>query len=178
MCMWFGYNPQINFCHFFCILNSAIFQVQILPKCIDIGYLLLQFYAKFFLKLSRCFCHVLKMCMWFGYNPQIHFCHIYRILNLIIVNFSGSKTTHVCIYSRYPVCPSTPMDFCASVWNFTDVFHMVWRCACALDINPQINFCYFFRIFSLVIFFFIFVCNKKVAEYYVIPFECLSIRHH
>ena len=36
---WFGYNPQIDFCHFFCILNLVIFQARILSKCIDSGYL-------------------------------------------------------------------------------------------------------------------------------------------
>ena len=33
------------------------------------------------LKLYRCFCQGLKMCMTFGYNPQINFCHS---LNLVI----------------------------------------------------------------------------------------------
>ena len=35
------------------------------------------------LKLHRCFGHGLKMCMWFGYNPQIIFCHFFRNLNLV-----------------------------------------------------------------------------------------------
>ena len=35
------------------------------------------------LKLHRCFVHGLKMCMWFGYNPQIRFCHFLRNLNLV-----------------------------------------------------------------------------------------------
>ena len=30
------------------------------------------------LKLHRCFGHGLKTCMWFGYNPQIRFCHFFR----------------------------------------------------------------------------------------------------
>ena len=42
--------------------------------------LLLQFYADF-LKLHRCFGHGLKMCMWFGHNPQIIFCHFFSNLN-------------------------------------------------------------------------------------------------
>ena len=45
--------------------------------------LLLQFCAEFFEDL-QCFCYGLKMCMWFGYNPQINFCYLFRILNLVI----------------------------------------------------------------------------------------------
>ena len=39
MCMWFGYNPQIIFCHFFAFLTFVIFQVRILSKGIASGYL-------------------------------------------------------------------------------------------------------------------------------------------
>ena len=36
------------------------------------------------LKLHRCFCHGLKLCMWFGYYPEIIFCHFFCNLNLVI----------------------------------------------------------------------------------------------
>ena len=36
------------------------------------GYLVCSFMSIFF-KLYRCFCHCLKIFMWFGYNPQIIF---------------------------------------------------------------------------------------------------------
>ena len=36
------------------------------------------------LKLYRCFCQGLKMCMTFGYNPRINFCHFFHSLNLVI----------------------------------------------------------------------------------------------
>ena len=39
MCMWFEYNPWINFCHFFRFVYFVIFWPQILWKCIDSGYL-------------------------------------------------------------------------------------------------------------------------------------------
>ena len=39
------------------------------------------------LKLSMCYGHDLKICMWFGHNPQIIFCHFFHNLNLVI--FSG-----------------------------------------------------------------------------------------
>ena len=35
-------------------------------------------------KLYICFCHGLKICMWFGYYPEIIFCHFFRNLNLVI----------------------------------------------------------------------------------------------
>ena len=35
-------------------------------------------------KLYRCFSHGLKICMWFGYYPEIIFCHFFRNLNLVI----------------------------------------------------------------------------------------------
>ena len=39
MCIWFGYNPWINFCDFFHFVNFVIFWPQIVWKCIDSGYL-------------------------------------------------------------------------------------------------------------------------------------------
>ena len=83
MCLWFGYNPQIIFCRVFRILNLVSFQARILSNCIDSGYSSYSFMPIFW-KLYRCFCHGLKMCMWFGYNPQINFCHVFRTLNTVI----------------------------------------------------------------------------------------------
>ena len=45
------------------------------------------------LKLYRCFCHGLKICIWFGYYPEIIFCHFFRSLNLAI--FLGVFTNKV-----------------------------------------------------------------------------------
>ena len=36
------------------------------------------------LKRYRCFCQGLKMCMTFGYNPQINFCYFFHSLKLVI----------------------------------------------------------------------------------------------
>ena len=78
MCMLFGYNPLINMYHSLSAFWKIIFQAPILYSYQSIWCpKLLQFYAVFFLlffflfKLYRCFCHGLKTCMWFGYNPQI-----------------------------------------------------------------------------------------------------------
>ena len=40
------------------------------------------------LKLYMCYGHGLKICMWFGYNPWIIFCHFF-FHNLNLVFFSG-----------------------------------------------------------------------------------------
>ena len=37
--MWFGYNPQIIFYHFFCKLNLVIFQALLLSTYVDSMYL-------------------------------------------------------------------------------------------------------------------------------------------
>ena len=34
-----------------------------------------------FFKLCTCFLHDLKMCMWFGCNPCINFCHFFHFGN-------------------------------------------------------------------------------------------------
>ena len=39
MCMWFGYNPRIIFCHFFRNLNLVFFQALLLSTYVDSMYL-------------------------------------------------------------------------------------------------------------------------------------------
>ena len=39
------------------------------------------------LKLHWCFCHGLKICMWFAYNPQIILCYLF--LKVELSHFSG-----------------------------------------------------------------------------------------
>ena len=66
--------------------------------------LLLQFYGDSF-ETSQVFEHGLKICMWFGYNPQIIFYHFFRKLNLaIFLAFLLSKSMD----SGYLVCASPP----------------------------------------------------------------------
>ena len=60
-------------------------------------------------KLYRCFCHGLKICMWFGYYPEIIFCHFFRNSNLVIFYaFLLSKR----IDSGYLVCATPPTVLC------------------------------------------------------------------
>ena len=77
ICMWFGYNPQINFCHFFRNLNLAILSGiltmkvnrQWVPFVRNSSYS----FMPIALKLYVCYGHGLKICMWFGYNSRIIF---------------------------------------------------------------------------------------------------------
>ena len=44
MCMWFEYNPQINFLHLFCSLDFVVFRAFTLRKCMLFGYTLFSDY--------------------------------------------------------------------------------------------------------------------------------------
>ena len=67
ICMWFGYNPQINFVTFFRKLSLAIFQALSITKCMDRGYLVgttshvfwswSEDMHVFLIYFSDCFCH-------------------------------------------------------------------------------------------------------------------------
>ena len=67
----------IAFCHFFGSLNLVIFIFGL--KHIGTGYIVNAtpptVLAVSFLNFAGCFCQGLKMCMTFGCNPQINFCH-------------------------------------------------------------------------------------------------------
>ena len=80
------------------------------PKvlCTLCAQLLLQFYADSFETLQM-FCHGLKICMWFGYYPEIIFCHFFRSLNSVIFQtFLPLKL----IDSGYLVCATPPTVLC------------------------------------------------------------------
>ena len=89
ICMWFRYNPWINFCHFFHFVNFVIFWPQILWKCIDSGYHVSTTpYTTSCLSLfnfAHLFVHGLKMCMWFGFNPAVNFCHFSTLLTCLFL---------------------------------------------------------------------------------------------
>ena len=101
------------------------------------------------LKLCTRFWHGLKMCMWFGYSPEINFCYFFRVLNLatfLAWILSKSKV------SGYLVCTTPHTVLCWPFWNFASYFVMVCRCACGLDIILISFFTYFFWVWNLTIF--------------------------
>ena len=56
------------------------------------------------LKLYRCFCQGLKMCMTFGYSPKINFCHFFHSLNLVIFGLCAPCGTRGRIGPTPPSC--------------------------------------------------------------------------
>ena len=117
MCMWSGFNPAVNFCHFSTLLTLSFFNFsqvrhQLHRSSIYISTLWtlspfdLRFYddvyrqlvlcernslynfIPFFMQLCTSFFHGLKMCMWFGFNPTVNFCHFSTLLPLSFFNFS------------------------------------------------------------------------------------------
>ena len=83
-----------------------------------------------FLKLCTCFLHGLKICMWFGYNPCINFCHFFHFVNFVIF---WPQILWKCIDSGYLVSATPHIILYWSFWNFAHVFSMVLRCAYGLD---------------------------------------------
>ena len=53
------------------------------------------------LKLHRSIGHGLKTCMWFGYDPEIRFCHFFHNLNLVF--FSGINTINILVWINPPI---------------------------------------------------------------------------
>ena len=54
------------------------------PSTFTLGVLWAQLLLQFVLKLCMCFLHGMRMCMRFGYNCYIIFCHFFNIGNLVI----------------------------------------------------------------------------------------------
>ena len=77
MCLWFGYNPWNNVCHFF---HFVIFWPQILWKCLDSGYLVSATPYTISILSSCNFAHLFSM-IW------ICACGLDLILQLIFVTF-------------------------------------------------------------------------------------------
>ena len=77
MFIWFGYNPWINFCHFFYLVNFVIFWPQVLWKCRDSGYRVSATPHTIFIKLCTCFFATVWRCV----------CGLDLFLQLIFITF-------------------------------------------------------------------------------------------
>ena len=53
------------------LLSTSVLTKVVLVPCVHNSYS----FMRILFKIYRYFGHGLKMCMWFGYNPQIFFCH-------------------------------------------------------------------------------------------------------
>ena len=81
ICMWFGYDTQINFYYFCSQLELSHFLVILTMKvngpCVrnsSYSFILI------LLKLYSCLYNALKIGIWFAYNPQPNFYHFFAIL--------------------------------------------------------------------------------------------------
>ena len=133
----------------FFVTSSTSWTQFFLPQCIDSGYLMSAtphtiLYRSFW-NFAR-FLHGLKMCMWFGYNPCINFCHFFHFANFC---HSWPQILWKWIDSGYLVSATPRTILYRSFWNFAHVFAMVWRCACGLDIILELIFVTFFILWTL-----------------------------
>ena len=144
MCMWFGYNPCLNFCYIFHFAKFVIFWPQILWKCCDSGYLLSTTPHTILYLSFWNFAHVFTMVWRCAYGLDI-------ILELIFVTYSTLWTLSFwpqilwrCIDSGY-LLSATPYTI------LHIFFSMVWRCAYDLDYILQLIFvtfplCHFLQV--------------------------------
>ena len=77
---WLSVIPSVSPSVCPCVLPSFRPPIEYVPCVRNSSYS----FTPILLKLYRCFYHPLKICMWFGYDPQINFSHFFRNLNLVI----------------------------------------------------------------------------------------------
>ena len=148
MCIWFGYNPCINFCHFFHFANFVISWPQILWKCIDSGYLVSATphtilywsfwnFAHVFAMVWRCACGL--------DNRWINFCHFFHFVNFVIF---WPQILWKCIDSGHHVSatPYTPHAYLHST------LHIFLKMCIWFGFNPAVNFCHFSFLLTLSFF--------------------------
>ena len=51
--------------------------------------------------LHNCFGHGLKICMWFGYNPQNIFCYFFYKMNYVIIAAKVNRYKVFCVLSCF-----------------------------------------------------------------------------
>ena len=110
------------------------------------------------LKLYRCFKDGLKICILFFQNPEIIFYHFFPIFNLDI--FLSPYTTDM--YMEYVPCIGN------SSYSFWRILLKLYRC-----FKDGLKICILFFQNPEIIFM---PRHQKVAGYYVIPSEILSVR--
>ena len=85
ICMWFGYDTQINFYYFCSQFELSHFSVILTMKVNGRGGgvpCVRNFFYSFILillKLYSCLYNALKIRIWFAYNPQPNFYHFFAI---------------------------------------------------------------------------------------------------
>ena len=132
----------INFCHFFNFVNFVFFWPQILfyrqwvPCERNSSYNFIPILSK----ICTYFLHGLEMCIWFGYNPWINFCHFFHFFYFANFVIFCPQIVWMCIDSGYLVSATPYTISFLSLCNFARLFSMVWRCACGLDLILELIF--------------------------------------
>ena len=95
------------------------------PKVRNSSYSFMLILSKFY----RCFCYGLKICMWFGYYPEIIFCYFFRKLNIAI--FLAFYYQSELIVGT--LCAYLPIQFYIDsfdtsrvFWTWSEHMHVVW----------------------------------------------------
>ena len=83
ICMWFGYDTQINFYYFCLQFELSHFSVILTMKVNGQGVPCVRNSSYSFililLKLYSCLYNALKIRIWYAYNPQLNFYHFFAI---------------------------------------------------------------------------------------------------
>ena len=156
MCIWFGYNPWIIFCHFFHFVNFVIFWPQILWKSRDSGYLVSAAPHTILYRSLWNFAHVFAMVWRCAHGLDI-------ILELIFVTFStlwtlsfltsdSMKVYRHCHSLLDSVSATLYTISCLSLCNFAHLFFHGLKMCMWFGFNPAVNFCHFSTLLTLSVF--------------------------
>ena len=118
--IFFGYNPWMNFCHFFHFVNFVIFWPQILWKCIDIEYLVSATPYTISVLSSCNFAHLLSM-VWrcaYGWDLILQLiCVTSPFVNLVIFQFLAGSTSTSAKFDLYCFLWREANYFFNNIWH-------------------------------------------------------------
>ena len=127
------------------------------------------------LKPHRCCDHALKICMWFGYDPQINFCHFVRNLNLAFFGHFHNESE----LAVGTLCAQLLLQFHANsfktlhvLWAWSEDMHVVWILDYVLSFFSQFELSHFFGHFSEWIEGTL--CAQLLLQFYTDTFETLQ----
>ena len=149
MCMWFGYNPCINFYHFFQLCGRSHFSTPMYRQWVPCEYNSSYNFTPIFFKLCKCFLHSLKMCMWFGYNSCINTCYFFHVVNFVIF---WHQILWKCIDSLVPCERNSSYSFRSIFFTLCTCFLHSLKMCMSFGYKPWIIFCHFFYFVNFVIF--------------------------
>ena len=76
---------ELIFVTFFHFMNFVIFWPS---DSMEVYKQWVPFKCNSIYNFAHVFFHGLKMCMWFGFNPAVNFCHFFTLLTFSVFNFS------------------------------------------------------------------------------------------